>query len=185
MRVTATGSGGRQESRVVRATPAKIETEVRVSCGGALSEVGCCGSECSQQTRLASPHSLSGKTWCHIPSRRLLTIQSHFSLVVIVTTIRIQLADSFRRRLPLTTTVRFSTASTLTFTFADNSTGKMVILVVRLRFLPGVKVLKQRLGEGAPVERIVTNTFRRVGKDLRALGGASKRAVERQMDDIR
>jgi hypothetical protein len=60
----------------------------------------------------------------------------------------------------------------------------MVILVVRLRFLPGVKVLKQRLGEGAPVERMITNTSRRVGKDLRALGGASKRAVGRQMDDI-
>jgi hypothetical protein len=114
LKVTATGSGGRQESRVVRATPAKMETEVRVSCGGALSEVGCCGSECSQQTRLVSPPSLLGKTWCYIPSRRLLTIQSHFSLVVIVTTIRIQLADSSRRRLPLTTTVRLSTASILT-----------------------------------------------------------------------
>jgi hypothetical protein len=31
----------------------------------------------------------------------------------------------------------------------------MVILVVRLRFLPGVKVLKQRLGGGAPVERMI------------------------------
>jgi len=61
----------------------------------------------------------------------------------------------------------------------------MVNLVVRCKSLPEVKVLKQRLGEGAPVERIVTNTFRRVGKDLRALGGASKRAVERQMDNIR
>jgi hypothetical protein len=92
---------------VVRATPAKMQTEACVNCGGALSEVECYGSECSQQTRLASPHSLHGQTWCHIRSHRLLSIQSHFSLVVIVTTIRIQLANSFQA--PTTTNNHSST----------------------------------------------------------------------------
>jgi hypothetical protein len=84
--------------------------------------------------------------------------------VVRAITLEVQFADQIQT--PTITNDHSSTLSGIItdLNFADFSTGKRVRLVVRVQILPEVKVLKQRLGEGAPVERIVTNTFRRDGK---------------------